>query len=270
MLSFANTSITGAPKPIVIRIFVPAAASFCGVGLADPVLVRQVHEQRDARLDGRVHRRRAHGVHLHVDADLLAFVEHGAQHLELLRARAGHRRQRDLARVLDARAPSSRELLRARASGVVLGEPQALRRNDARTVDLAGLDVLAQRDVAVAGAAAGENRRVAGLELALHLRLLLGPGVDVPVRVDEARHRAHALGVDDLAARAARGAPAATDTILPPRTTIEPRSMTVPLPTTMRALVIVRSCAAAGAAAPSTKPQSQQRRSDSVHVGFPL
>ena len=29
------------------------------------------------------------------------------------------------------------------------------------------------------------------------------------------------------------GAPAATDTILPPRTTIEPRSMTVPLPTTM-------------------------------------
>ena len=44
------------------------------------------------------------------------------------------------------------------------------------------------------------------------------------------------------------GAPAATDTILPPRTTIEPRSITVPLPTTMCAFVIVRSCAASGMA----------------------
>ena len=43
------------------------------------------------------------------------------------------------------------------------------------------------------------------------------------------------------------GAPAATDTILPPRTTIEPRSITVPLPTTMCAFVIVRSCAESGA-----------------------
>ncbi len=41
----------------------------------------------------------------------------------------------------------------------------------------------------------------------------------------------------------AAGAPAATDTILPPRTTIEPLSITVPLPTTMWAFVIVRSCA---------------------------
>ena len=53
------------------------------------------------------------------------------------------------------------------------------------------------------------------------------------------------------------GAPAATDTILPPRTTIEPRSMTVPLPTTMWAFVIVRSWAASGAAAPIAKPQAR-------------
>ena len=45
----------------------------------------------------------------------------------------------------------------------------------------------------------------------------------------------------------ADGAPAATDTILPPRTTIEPLSITVPLPTTMRAFVMVRSCAESGA-----------------------
>ena len=32
-LSFAKTSITGAPKPIVIRIFVPAAASFSASAL---------------------------------------------------------------------------------------------------------------------------------------------------------------------------------------------------------------------------------------------
>ena len=66
--------------------------------------------------------------------------------------------------------------------------------------------MLAQSDVAVAGAAAREDRRIAGLELALHLRLLLGPRVDVPVRVDETGHRAHALRVDDLAARARRRA----------------------------------------------------------------
>ena len=33
VLSFANTSIVGAPKPIVIRIFVPAAASFSASAL---------------------------------------------------------------------------------------------------------------------------------------------------------------------------------------------------------------------------------------------
>jgi hypothetical protein len=58
--------------------------------------------------------------------------------------------------------------------------------------------MLAQRQVAVAGAAARQDRRVPGFELALHLRLLLGPRVDVPVRVDETRHRAHAARVDDL------------------------------------------------------------------------
>src|SRR5438093_4851511 len=51
----------------------------------------------------------------------------------------------------------------------------------------------------------------------------------------------------------ADGAPAATDTIFPPRTTIDPRSITVPLETMIRALVIVRSCADAGVSPPSSR-----------------
>ena len=66
------------------------------------------------------------------------------------------------------------------------------------------------------------------------------------------------------------GAPAVTDSILPPRTTIEPRSMTVPLPTTMWAFVIVRSCAASGAAAPSARPAASSAEVSLVHVCIPL
>ena len=62
------------------------------------------------------------------------------------------------------------------------------------------------------------------------------------------------------------GAPAVTDSILPPRTTIEPRSMTVPLPTTMWAFVIVRSWAASGAPGAERQAGGQQRRSQSFHV----
>jgi len=41
-------------------------------------------------------------------------------------------------------------------------------------------------------------------------------------------------------------APEPTDAILPPRTTTEPRSMTPPLPSRMRAFTMARSCAAVG------------------------
>src|SRR6185436_7997684 len=47
----------------------------------------------------------------------------------------------------------------------------------------------------------------------------------------------------------AAAAPAATDAIRPARTTSDPRSITWPLPTMMRALVMTRSCADTGAAA---------------------
>jgi hypothetical protein len=53
----------------------------------------------------------------------------------------------------------------------------------------------------------------------------------------------------------ADGAPACTETIFPARTTIDPRSITVRLATrlasTIRALVIVTSCAESDATAPN-------------------
>ena len=64
------------------------------------------------------------------------------------------------------------------------------------------------------------------------------------VAVDEAGHGAHALGVDDAQSLRGSPRPAATDAILPPRTTIVPESITWPLPTMMRAFVMATSCAA--------------------------
>src|SRR5262249_11970499 len=43
--------------------------------------------------------------------------------------------------------------------------------------------------------------RVSGIKQLLHLLLLIGPGIDVTVRVDEARHRCHAARIDGLHAR---------------------------------------------------------------------
>ena len=88
----------------------------------------------------------------------------------------------------------------------VVVEPQRAGRDDARTVDLTLLDVIAQRDVAFRRAAAGEHRRVSRLEKILHLLLLVRPGVDVAMGVDEARQRGHAFRVDRLQPLRIRGA----------------------------------------------------------------
>ena len=74
------------------------------------------------------------------------------------------------------------------------------------------------------------------------------------------------LRVDRLAALRATAPPAATDTILPPRTTIEPLSITVPLPTTMWAFVIVRSCAVSGAATCGRDSQSASAINNDVFI----
>src|SRR5690348_9176602 len=55
---------------------------------------------------------------------------------------------------------------------------------------------------------------------------------------------------------AADGAPACTEAILPPRTTMDPRSITAALGPMMRTLVMVRSCAASGAVAPTIRQAS--------------
>ena len=47
------------------------------------------------------------------------------------------------------------------------------------------------------------------------------------------------------ASPAASAVPDTTDAMRPPRITIEPRSITLPLPTTIRAFVMTRSCATA-------------------------
>ena len=57
----------------------------------------------------------------------------------------------------------------------------------------------------------------------------------------------------------AAAVPAATDTILPSRTTTEPRSIAPPLPSRIRALVITRFCAAA-AVAQNVRPTQTSHR----------
>ena len=174
-----------------------------------------MHEQRHARVHRRHHRRRADGVDLNHHARLLAFVHDGANDVHLLRGRAGHRRQGDLAGELDAQRRHLANL-GARRVGRVLVEAQHARRDDARPVDLARLDAVAQRDVALGGPASREERGVAGLELGLHLLLFHRAGVEVPMRVDEAWHRRHALGVDRLAGRGCRRAGTGGDDLSAP------------------------------------------------------
>src|SRR5262245_1945853 len=174
-----------------------------GILDAREVLVRQMHQKRDAGTDSGHHRRCAHGVNLDQHAGLLAFVDDCLQDLHLLRGGAGHGGQRNLAGELD---PHRRHLpnLSPGRFGRVLIQPQHARRDDARPIDLARLDAIPQRDVPVGWTARREERGVAGFELRLHLRLFHRAGVEMPMRVDEAWHRAHACGVDRLAARGRR------------------------------------------------------------------
>src|SRR5262249_42107003 len=69
------------------------------------------------------------------------------------------------------------------------------------SVDHAFLDVLPESDVSFGRTASGKDRRVAGFEKCLHLGLLVGSGIDVPVSVNEPGHRRHALGIDGRTTR---------------------------------------------------------------------
>src|SRR5262249_4664117 len=96
--------------------------------------------------------------------------------------------------------------LRSNRVGRAAGQIEPARRDDSRSLDDAFVDVIPQREVTLGRTAAGENRRVAGVEQRLHLLLLVRAGVDVPMRVDEAGTRGQTTAVDRLAAAAARRA----------------------------------------------------------------
>ena len=63
-----------------------------------------------------------------------------------------------------------------------------------RSVERAGVDVFDKLQVILGSAAGRKDGRVAGFEQRLHL-LLIEP-IDVLVRIDVARHRGHAFGID--------------------------------------------------------------------------
>ena len=134
------------------------------VFLADPVLVRDVHEQRDAGIHRGHHRGRAHGVDLHEDAGLLPLVERRrADVLSSFSLGPGTGVSAISPVYLIPIAAILRISARARL-GRADSEPQRAGRDDPRSVDHALLDVIAQRDVALGRTAARENRGVAGLE----------------------------------------------------------------------------------------------------------
>ena len=83
----------------------------------------------------------------------------------------------------------------------VVIQPQRAGRDNAWPIDLALLDMIPKRDVSFCRSASGKDRRIAGFELSLHLRLLVRSGIDVPVRIDKTWHCRHALCIDGLATR---------------------------------------------------------------------
>src|SRR6185437_785199 len=63
------------------------------------------------------------------------------------------------------------------------------------------------------------------------------------------------------------GAPAPTETIFPPRATMEPFSITLPLPTMMRTLVIARFCAARCVAPAMLAKKASATKTRSLFIG---
>ena len=144
-------------------------------------------------------------------------------------------------------------------------QPRPLQR--ARLDALPRLDALDRADRAQHGGEAGveellELRGCPGLEPLRAVAL-----DDVAVGVDEARASASVPGRRSAARRRRPPhAPAATETILPSRTTTEPRSITPPLPSTIRALVTTRFCASD---ARGTATASRQRTAATSFIMSP-
>ena len=202
-----------------------------------------MHQASHAGVDRRDHRRAAHRVHVDLHAYLLGFVDDRLEYVDLCLRRRRLRCQPDLTGVPDALG--GQRLNRCPRLRRRLTEVDLAGRNDARADELALVDAVAQRDVGVGLPAAGEDSGVARLEQRPHLPRRVLAVVHVLVAVDEAGHGAHALGVDRRAGPASVPRRRVTETILPPRTMIVPDSITWPLPTITRALVMATSCALA-------------------------
>ena len=79
---------------------------------------------------------------------------------------------------------------------VAVGKADPTGRDDSRPVDLTTFNPIAQDDVAISRPTPGQNRRVTRFELGLHFLAFIGARVDVPVGVDESRHRGQTVCVD--------------------------------------------------------------------------
>src|SRR5215510_1691476 len=101
LLSSAKTPNTGGPNPVVVRIIAPASASFLPSSRLTKFLLGKWTNSFTG-VDARDEGRRADRMNLDEHAGLFPLVDDGAEHLDLLIARPGHRRQRDFARELHA------------------------------------------------------------------------------------------------------------------------------------------------------------------------
>ena len=204
MLSFGHCTCAGAADRRVdvrcaegdqARDDRPGLRHLLGLLVGGEILVREVHQARDAGINCRNHRGAAHRVHVDLHADLFRLVHDRLEDLYFGLRRGGLRRQADFAGVFD---PLGGQRLDGRARfRRRLPEVHLARRDDARADELALVDAVAQRDVRFGLSAAGKDRGVAGLEQRPHLRRRVLAVADVLVAVDEAWHRAHAPGVDD-------------------------------------------------------------------------
>ena len=164
-----------------------------GLITREEVLVGDMHQPFDAGVSGGHGGLPAHRMHLHHHAHLAGFVVDRAQHCHFLLVGPRKRGQRDLAGELDTKGGQPAHFGAGFVGTLVQRHPAG--RNDAWAVDQPLIDMVTQRDVAVSRAAARQYRGVSGFQQRLHLRFFFGPGIDVAMGVDEARHRRASAGI---------------------------------------------------------------------------
>src|SRR4029450_7725200 len=170
-----------------------------------PAEMGSMNELADTRVNGGHHGLWTDGMDLDPHAGLLRFVHHGSEIFQFFGRRSRLWCERLLADELDSQC---REPLHFRAShfGSVVRQIHTAGRNDARSLDDAFLDMVPEGQISFCGSTARQDRRVAGVEKLLHLLLLIGTGVDVPMGIDESRQGSGAARIDGLQSGNIRGA----------------------------------------------------------------